>query len=241
MCSRIGYLLASALTLVFLCNVTHAEANRKIAVTERNVPTDERQNYFEELESFALDTIVEFLKGLKLSTTQIESELRNIDLKIIKDDNCLSSSTLSGISQALRRGCATSEGDEFISSIILPQFVEKRRVKNNFYPYGLKRLRATPSPSDNVIEYEEQYAVAGAERTLTETLIVLGFLNLYWDQIKDKPTITDTERHIVYFGFGKYSVALGPLCGQLSGSSKARCQNVEREAADIPRAAAKKK
>jgi hypothetical protein len=97
----------------------------------------------------------------------------------------------------------------------------------------LKRFRLAKSPWDNSIDYEERYPSADQDRSVTENLIILGFLNLYWEQIKDKPKLTHAQYAIIFYGFGNFSRRLSSLCSGMPSPAKKRCQEVSAEAVQI--------
>jgi hypothetical protein len=220
-----------------------AAADRTLAaVTSHDVPTTEQQRYFEVLKEFSRNAIQEFLTNLHLSDDQIiDNELNAIDLNIVNSGDCLDKFTLSAIYQALNGGCVPSADDELTFSIILPKFYNgNQTILTVFFPYGVNQLKSAPTSSNNSIQYNETYPNAGA-RELTEALVVVGFLNWYWENVKAKAQLTDTEFAIVWKGFGQYQGKLNRLCTQLTEQTqRAHCKSIADDAGAKVRAASQK-
>jgi hypothetical protein len=214
----------------FLWSANAQTAEKKITiVTGRNIPADQRVLYLDALKESAVDAVQQFLGELHLTDEQIDAEMNAVDVQLAeKQSKCLDQTTLLNIYQAVRGDCTTiSDGDfDFIASIIVPKGFnqpQNGQVPTGFFPYGLNRL----NPAGNsVFEYIDSSA---GEREKFKTLIVLGFLNAYWDRVKSKPTLNRTELTILYSGFGKYAEKLHSLCPTFT-SSQQQCRNVEQEA-----------
>jgi hypothetical protein len=211
----LAYLL---LPTVILFGLLCADAaDRKLTVvTELGVPPGERSHYFAVLKQDGLNAIASFLTNIRLTPEQVANEMKAVNLKVLAAGNCLAQETISEIYQALITECAPKADEESISSIILPKFFQSKndtQVATSFFPYGLNQLKADPRASSRAIEYVEPYP-RPSTREVTMTLIVLSFLNLYWEGIKEKPKLTEIEYSIIYNGFGTYSYTLQKLCPQ---------------------------
>ena len=241
----IGYPLAAVLCCTLLWTVSAAAAEKTIAVITSKtmgdyVSQNERQFYLDVLKSFAQEAITQFLEGLHLTSEQI-AEIEAVDIESL-DGKCLDQNTLFAIYQAVRGACTTITDFDvnYISAIILPKFDRQiTKVTTNFFPYGLNRLKVAEFPSNKALEYEGSYPPAG-EREKFDTLIVLGFLNLYWDHVKDKPKLNETELAILYSGFAQYGNKLHNLCSKFDRSQQARCENMAQEASQLSLAAGAK-
>lgn len=223
----------SALLLLnaFLWSSDARGAERKIVVvTVRNASPSLRDDYLDSLKAFSVDAINQFLGGLRLTKAQIASEINAVDVQSLAG-KCLDQSTLLGIFQALQGDCtaATNNDFVFISSIILSKFADdKKRIVTDFFPYGLSRLDSIDVTRTSVFGYFENYPDLD-NREMFDTLVVLGFLNSYWSQVKDKPKLTDLELNILYSGFGQYGDRLRTLCPSFSRAQQARCLTLARE------------
>jgi hypothetical protein len=209
-------------------------AERKITVvTVRNVPQQERDYYLDALRQFAFEAVTQFLGGLHLTKAQIDNEMEAVDVQSLAG-KCLDQNNLLGIFKALRGVCTIATNNEFafISTIILPKFdADYKKVMTDFFPYGLNRLDADVTRY-SVLEYVDNYPELD-NREIFDTLIVLGFLNSYWNQVKDKPKLSEAELSILYSGFGQYGDRLRSLCPSFTRAQQARCQTIAREASDL--------
>lgn len=226
-----------AFAFSFCCTFSSTNAGaveKKItAVTIHNISKEEQNNYLSTLRDQSQEAITQFLRGLHLTDDQIATEIEAVDVEFLSG-GCLDQNTLFGIYKAVRGACTTITDDEFnfISSIILAQFNKKNdptEVLTDFFPYGLNRLKAFNAPQNNVLEYVQNYPTIG-DREKFDTLIVLGFLNLYWDHVKDKTKLSETELSILYSGFGQYGEKLRNLCPTFGSNQQSRCLNIAQEA-----------
>ena len=239
-----------SLAVWFCCmpmfSVNTGAAERTIAaITSKtigdNVSQDERQYYLDVLRGHAQDAITQFLIGLHLTSEQIAG-VEAIDVESL-DGKCLDQNTLFAIYEAVRGTCTTIADDDvnFISSIIIPKFDRQiTKVTTNFFPYGLNRLKLAEPPSNKVLEYVDSYPSAAEPNEKFDTLLILGFLNLYWDHVKDKPRLNETELTILYSGFAQYGNKLQNLCLKFGPGQKVRCENMAREAIQLSLAAKSK-
>jgi hypothetical protein len=223
----IGILLCSAL----IWSVSATAQEKKItAVTVRNVPADERGYYLGTLKQWEFEAVNQFLKGLRLTEDQIANEMAAVDVQSLAG-KCLDQDTLLDIYQALHGTCTKVGRDDyfdFISTIVLPKFnKDASAVATAFFPYGLSRLNVANSSLDYVDKYPEL-----SQRETFETLIVLGFLNAYWEHVKGKATLGDVEMLILYSGFGQYGEKLRKLCPTLS-TQQARCVTIANETSQL--------
>ena len=219
----------------FVSSTYAAASDKKITVvTVRNVPPQERDYYLDALKQFSIEAITQFLKGLNLTKEQMASEMEAVDLQSLAG-RCLDQNTLLGIYQALSAACTTGRRDDFdfISTIILPKFnSDVSKITTDFFPYGLGRLDGTDIVRSGVLEYVENYPELGNRETFN-TLIVLGFLNAYWDHAKDKPKLSEVELSILYTGFGQYGDKLRSLCPSFSNDQQSRCRTIAHDTSQL--------
>jgi hypothetical protein len=208
--------------------------SRQIAAVHASGLTGKRpdapREYQEAQEEFAQKTIAEFLSTLSLPQDAVTSELNRIEVAL-KKDGCLARTTITSIHQSLLAGCATIPEDDLILAIILASFYnEDQAVRTLFYPYGLNRLRKSSAPIANIIQYIETLPLMGS-RQLTECLIMLSFLNLYWDTVKDHQQLSPTE----------YTILFKPMPGfAFAASQQNNCVTLANEANQLSLAARKK-
>jgi hypothetical protein len=236
----LGYPLILLLCSTFIWSANVSAAEKAIAVITsktigEKVSETERQRYLEALKSFAQEAITQFLEGLHLKSEQIAEVIEAVDVESL-NGNCLDQATLFAIYLAVKGANCTTVTDldlNYISAIILPNFdVAVTKVTTNFYPYGVNSLRLTQLPSNKVLIFVEQYPLAG-ERENFDTLIVLAFLNLYWEHVNDKSTLSDTELSILYSGFAQSGIKLHNLCSTFDRTQQPRCENMAQEARQL--------
>jgi hypothetical protein len=225
--------ISTLLCSAFFWSVCATAAEKKITVvTVRNVPPPEQGYYLGTLRQWQYEAVTEFLKGLRLTKQQISNEMAAVDVQSLAG-KCLDQDTLFDIYQALRGACTTGTRDDyfdFISTIILPKFNrDVSRVTAAFFPYGLSRLEVANS---GVLGYADNYPELGKRETF-DTLIVLGFLNAYWDSVKDKPKLGEVELSILYTGFGQYGERLQKLCPSFSSDQQSRCRTIAQETSQL--------
>lgn len=226
-----NYFACALMFTLYLSCPSTAQDKRFAAVTSNGVPQTEQEYYFGVLKDFSTQTIEAFLTGLGLSNKDVQKEMGTVDLNILGAGNCLAKYTLSAIYQALQGGCVPRPDDAFIFSIILPKFApDNKSIVTSFFPYGINQLKSAPASPKNIVEYVESYPSTGG-REWTEALIVVSFLNLYWENVKSKPSLTDNEFAVVYKGFGQYQGKLTRLCAQISDvARKNSCKSIAADA-----------
>lgn len=229
-----GILLVMVGILGLYCTSPTVAADRPYtAVTPSGISkmgAIDKKFYVEVLQKLARDTVTAFLSDLRLPESERNRAVQMVSFELLGDESCLASAaTLFGLRQVISGGeCAPPEG-HLISSIILPYlFVEEQRskIRTNFFPYTLKSLQDAEPFVDNVFEYDEFFPAA-KERTETTTLIVLGFLNLYWETVKDKEKLTKNDKYILQTGLRQYAAKLNRLCGH--ALSKGGCLKILAE------------
>jgi hypothetical protein len=230
--------IALAAMILSVASPAAATDRRYTAVTPSGLSKmaeNERTFYLEVLQNFASNTVTAFLRDLQLTQKEARDAAQMVSFEFLKDESCLSSSTtMLSLAQKLQRGCAPAD-EHLISSVILPFFFRENqasKIRTIFFPYTLKRLKTTEAFElfvNNVLEYDEPFPPP-RERAEMGTLVVLGFLNLYWDTIKDKEKLTEIEQHIVWRGLNEYSRRLRLMCPNFAGSAQAGCENILREA-----------
>ena len=226
-------LIGSVLAALLFFGHLHAanSTERKLAaVTSLGIPTIYRSPYFDVLKDFSLQTIQEFLTNLQLNPDEVQNEIESVDLSILNEGNCLAKPDFYGIYRSLTAGACQAPDEKYIFSFILPAFTpDNKKVVTNFFPYGLSALKSEAASGSSIV-YEEQYPPVGT-REWTEALIVISFLNLYWEPARTKAQLNDTEFTVVYKGFGQYQRKLTKLCGQLVDPvQKTRCKKVADDA-----------
>jgi hypothetical protein len=228
--SIITNFITALLCCTFFWSTCATSAEKTIAVvTVLNVPPEERLYYLDTLNKFARNAVTQFLAGLRLTTEQIKSEIEAVDAQSLSK-KCLDQNTLLNIYQSLRAECKTLDEFDSISSLILPKFyAQGTKVMTDFFPYGLNRLDSDDAASTSVLQFVDDYPKL-PDREKFDTLIVLGFLNSYWDRVKDKPTLSETELSILYTGFGQYAVRLRRLCPTFDRNEQSICRKIADEA-----------
>jgi hypothetical protein len=239
---RFGCLVAAAIWLVVLPVGGAAAGDPAIAAViekELNASTDAeaialRESYFAELKQFAILHISQALSIVKVPAEEIDKELDAVSLERVDGKHCLSQTTLLDIFDALRAGCLPPRD---MKSIILPKYSRgDKEIYNTFFPYSLARLRDSRSSLAYAFHYNED--PKGEKRNTTEILIVLAFLNLYWDRVKDKPTLSPIEYAIAFSAVRNYALKLKQqVCGRSSGQEKSNCERVHAEIQKISNAA----